>query len=126
MPVSFEALRLSKHIMHPDPLSGNLFVPINRRATQVRAVISAAMTCVMGQASKARSSGQQLDRRYMLRNGPDKMGLLLEGIEPRCKCASATKSLLLASKIRLLPVQTFIILACVLVDAFAFRIMESR
>lgn len=37
MRLSFDGLyALAKHVMHQDPLSGNLFAFINRRATQIR------------------------------------------------------------------------------------------
>ena len=85
MRLSFDGLyALAKHVMHQDPLSGNLFAFINRRATQIRVLyFDRSGGCVWA---------KRLEQGRLVRNRADVtscemdwtgLKLLLEGIEPK-------------------------------------------
>lgn len=84
MRLSFDGLNaLAKNVMHQDPLSGNLFAFINRRATQIRVLyFDRSALCVWD---------KRLERGRLVSNWADitscemdwtGLKLLLEGIEP--------------------------------------------
>ena len=83
--LSFDGLyALAKHVMHQDPLSGNLFAFINRRATQIRVLYcDRTRLCVWA---------KRLEQGRFVINWADiascemdwtGLKLLLEGIEPK-------------------------------------------
>ncbi|GGY90862.1 IS66 family insertion sequence element accessory protein TnpB [Pseudoduganella plicata] len=85
MRLSFDGLyALAKHVMHQDPLSGNLFAFINRRATQIRVLyFDRSGLCVWA---------KRLEQGRLVSNWADVkscemdwtgLKLLLEGIEPK-------------------------------------------
>jgi transposase len=85
MRLSFDGLyALAKHVMHQDPLSGNLFAFINRRATQIRVLyFDRNGLCVW---SKRLEQGRLVGNWADVTNCEmDWTGLklLLEGIEPK-------------------------------------------
>ncbi len=85
MRLSFDGLyALTRHAMGEDPLSGNLFTFINRRATQLKVLyFDRTGLCVW---SKRLERGRLLSNwREMSTRETDWTGLklLLEGIEPR-------------------------------------------
>jgi transposase len=85
MRLSFDGLyALTRHRMHQDPLSGNLFAFINRRATQIKVLyFDRSGWCVWS---------KRLERGRLIRNWDSVttremdwtgLKLLLEGIEPK-------------------------------------------
>lgn len=93
MRLSFDGLyALAKDVMHQNPLSGNLFAYINRRAIQIRVLYFDRSGLCVG--------AKRLEKRRFVSNWADVTSremdwtgvkLLLEGIE-RNRCASATKN----------------------------------
>jgi transposase len=85
MRLSFDGLyALAKHVMHQDPLSGNVFAFINRRATQIRVLyFDRSGLCVWAkrlEQGRLVSNWANVTSCEMDWTG---LKLLLEGIEPK-------------------------------------------
>lgn len=84
MRLSFDGLyALARHVMHQDPLSGNLFAFINRRATQIRILYFDRNGLRVGQAPRTRPARQHWVEVASCEMDWTGLKLLLEGIEPK-------------------------------------------